>query len=320
MAHRVAVAIVDGVNAFEFAVACEVFGIVRPELGVDWYDFAMCAPNRRARANGGLELGTPHDLDVLATADTVIVPSGEPDGSAPTALLDALRAAHANGARMLSFCSGAFSLAEAGLLDGRRATTHWHYTAQFRRRFPMVDLDPNVLFVDDGDVLTSAGTAAGIDLSLHVVRCDYGADVARAVARRMVVPPHRDGGQAQYIDGPRAPRVEGNGLPAVLDHARAHLGEELTVADLAARAMMSERTFARRFREEVGTTPFRWLVGERLLSATELLETTDWDVERIARATGFGTATNLREHFRRARKTTPSAYRRAFRGEPTGAG
>jgi AraC family transcriptional regulator, transcriptional activator FtrA len=314
MAHTVAAVIADGANPFEFAVACEVFGIDRSELGVEWYDFRLCAPDRRVLASGGIEIRTGHDLSAVATADTVIVPQGSVRDEPHPDLLAALQAAHQRGGRLASFCTGAFTLAATGLLDGRHATTHWMHAEDFRRRFPRVRLDANVLFVDEGDILTSAGTAAGIDLALHMVRLDYGAGVARAVARRMVVPPHRDGGQAQFIDPPHEPRVAADGLAAVLDWLRGELHREVTVAEMAARAAMSERTFARRFKEETGTTPFRWLLAQRLQRAQELLETTDLDVDRVARRAGFGTAANLRDHFRRELATTPSAYRRTFQG------
>ncbi|MFA9429982.1 GlxA family transcriptional regulator [Egicoccus sp. AB-alg2] len=314
MGHRVAAVVLDEANPFEFSVAAEVFGVHRPEIPGWDYDFRLAAPRRSVRLAGGIELRTPYDIDAVAGADTVVLPALNPFGDVSTDLLDAVRHAHAGGARVVSFCSGAFLVAETGLLDGRRATTHWMYTDLFRERFPRVRLDPNVLFVDEGDVLTSAGTAAGIDLSLHIVRKDLGAEAARVVARRMVVPPHRDGGQAQFIDGAAEPRVRADDLAGVLEWARRHLEEDLSVAVLAGRANMSERTFARRFKESTGTTPFRWLLTQRLQRAQELLETSDLDVDHIAVRAGFGTSTNLREHFRRELRTTPSAYRRCFVG------
>jgi AraC family transcriptional regulator, transcriptional activator FtrA len=310
--HAVAALVLDGANIFEFAVASEVFGVERPEIGRHLYDFTLCAPNGRADLGGGTQLRTPGDLGTVAAADTVILPHGRPHGPVDPDLIDALLAANGNGARLVSFCSGAFTLAATGLLDGRRATTHWLYSEVFRTRFPKVTLDPNVLFVDEGDVLTSAGTAAGIDLALHLVRRDHGAEVARGIARRMVVPPHRDGGQAQYIDPPNQPRVTTDGMAALLDWIRSDLGRDLKVVDMARRAAMSERTFVRRFKEATGTTPFRWVLTQRLQRAQELLETTDLDVDRVADRAGFGTATNLRDHFRRELRTTPSAYRRTF--------
>jgi AraC family transcriptional regulator, transcriptional activator FtrA len=314
MAHRVAAVVLDGANPFEFAVAAEVFGIERPEVGRDLYAFDLCAPTGQARLAGGAQLSTPGDLDTVAAADTVVVPHGGARHEVPPDLLEAMHTAHAGGARLVSFCSGAFTLAATGLLDGRRATTHWMLADEFRRQFPRVTLDPNVLFVDEGDVLTSAGTAAGIDLALHLVRLDHGAAVARGIARRMVVPPHRDGGQAQYIDPPHEPRVVADRMGGLLDWLRSDLRREVTVAEMARRSAMSERTFVRRFKEATGATPFRWLAAQRLQRAQQLLEVTDLDVDRLAAEAGFGTAANLRQHFRRELGTTPSAYRRSFSG------
>lgn len=314
MAHSVVAVVFDGINPFEFAVACEVFGIDRPEIGVPWYDFRVCAATPRVATNGGFVMEVAHGLEAIATADTVVVPAGQrPPEGGDRDLLEALRAAHARGARIISFCSGAFALAEAGLLDGRRATTHWMYTDEFRARFPRVRLDPDVLFVDDGDLLTSAGTAAGIDLALHVVRLDHGAEVANAVARRMVVPPHRDGGQAQYVTAPHVPNETDQGAIArLLDELRGDLDADLDVDAMAARVAMSRRTFARRFKEATGTTPARWLSRQRVEHAQQLLESTDLDVELVAHRSGLGTGVTLREHFRRELGTTPTAYRRTF--------
>lgn len=314
MRHRVAVAVADGTHPFEFAVACEVFGLERPELGGNPYELWLCTPSGGVALQGGAQLRGTHGFDALADADTVIVPYG-PVGAEPDAeVVAALCQAYDNDARLVSFCSGAFALAATGLLDGRRATTHWMHAEAFRRRYPRVRLDPNVLFVDEGRLLTSAGTAAAIDLALHLVRRDHGAEAARVVARRMVVPPHRDGGQAQFIAPAHEPRVEADELATLLDWMAANAHRELTVAQMAARAAMSERTFARRFKEATGTTPFRWLLTQRLRRAQELLETSDLDVEQVAGHAGFGTAANLREHVRRELGTTPSAYRRTFGG------
>lgn len=312
MAHTVAVYVPAGVNPFEAAVACEVFGIERPELGTAWYDFRLCAHNRVARTSTGMTWHTDFGIDELARADTIIIPVGRDNDPGRPEVVEALEAGHARGARIVTYCTGAFTLAETGLLDGRRATTHWMYAAEFRRRFPRVRLEPNVLFVDEGQILTSAGTAAGIDLSLHIVRSDHGAEAARVVAKRMVVPPYRDGGQAQFINPPHQPRIDANGLAGTLDWVLEHLHEELTIADMSEHALMSERTFARRFRETTGTTPFRWLTAQRLRYAQELLESTDLDVEQIAFRAGFGSSANLRDHFRRALGTAPSSYRRTF--------
>jgi AraC family transcriptional regulator, transcriptional activator FtrA len=314
VAHRVAVVVTDGTHPFEFAVACEVFGLERPELRHDPYALRLCMTKGGVRLHGGLRVSDGDELRALAQADTVIVPHGQADGAPDAEIVGALLDAYTRGARLVSFCSGAFVLAATGLLDGRRATTHWMYAEAFRRRFPRVRLDPNVLFVDEGRLLTSAGTAAAIDLSLHLVRLDHGADVAQAIARRMVVPPHRDGGQAQFIAPAHHPRVDGSELAGLLDWLAENAHRDIPVAEMASRAAMSERTFARRFKEATGATPFRWLLGQRLRKAQALLETSDLDVEQVARRTGFGTGANLREHFRRELATTPTAYRRAFRG------
>ena len=314
MPHHVVTLAVDDTSLFELGVATEVFGFERPEIATGLYEYTLCARDRRARLEGGLELPTAAGLEALADADTVLVPNGAPRGTTDPVVLDALRDAHGRGARIVSFCTAAFTLAEAGLLDGRCATTHWKYADLFRARFPRVRLDPNVLFVDEGDVLTSAGSAAGLDLALHLVRADHGAGIAAAIARHLVVPPHREGGQAQYIDPPHQPLVDGDRLAEVLEQVTRELHEDIGVPEMAARAAMSERTFARRFKEATGTTPFRWLLSQRLQRARQLLETTDLDVDRIASRAGLGTAANLRDHFRRELGTTPTAYRRAFRG------
>ena len=314
--HRVVAAISPGVNPFELAVASEVFGLVRPEVGPDWYDFTIAAATAEPIAiGGGASLVAGGGLDDVEAADTVIVPNASPAGASTSpAMLEALRAAHAAGARMMSFCSGAFALAEAGILDGRRATTHWVYAPDLAARYPQIDVQDNVLFVEDGEVLTSAGTAAAIDLSLHVVRLDRGAEVANAVARRMVVPPHRDGGQAQYVARPVVDSCDpADDLAPVLEWALAHLDEPLTVDELASRALMSPRTFARRFQAAVGTTPLQWILRQRVHRAQELLETTELPLERVAQEAGLGTAANMRLHLRRVAQTSPSAYRRTFR-------
>jgi AraC family transcriptional activator FtrA len=251
-------------------------------------------------------------LSALRRAGTIVIPGWrDADERPPEALLRAVRAAHARGARLVSICSGVFVLAAAGLLDGRRATTHWRYVDRLRERHPRVRVEPNVLYVDDGDVLTSAGSAAGIDLCLHVVRRDYGAEVANQVARRLVVPPQREGGQAQYVPRPVRSRSDGQALAGVLDWAQARLDQSLTVESLARRAAMSPRTFARRFREETGTTPHQWLTHQRLLDAQRRLEATSDSVDSVAQEVGLGAAA-LRLHFRRALGTSPVAYRRRF--------
>jgi transcriptional regulator GlxA family with amidase domain len=313
--HVVAVAVTDGAPIFELATACEVFGITRTDLVDPWYDFRLCAASPIATA-GGLTLAPAYDFSDLTRADTVIVTAmARPSQISPPAeLIAALQAAYARGARIAGICSGAYAMAAAGLLDNRPATTHWMYADEFAARFPAVKLDPDVLYVDDGQVLTSAGTGAGIDLCLHLIEVDHGAAVANMVARRMVVPPHRLGGQAQYVvSSSAAGPIPAPSMSSVLDWARSHLDRPLTVADLAQQAVLSPRTFARRFAEATGTSPLRWLKAERVRLAQQLLETTDEPVERIARRSGFGTAANLRQHFGRATSVSPQAYRRVFR-------
>lgn len=302
----------DGANPFEMGIAMELFGMPRPELEVQWYDFVACAASPRVRIRDGLfTLSCPGTLSDVEHADTVIAPNRpDPLASFDPDVLDALRAAAARGARMVSFCTGTFTLAAAGVLHGHTVTTHWRWTEQFRRLYPNVDLRPDVLFVDDGDVLTAAGSAAAMDLSLHIIRSDHGAAVANAVSRRLVFPMNRDGGQQQFIERP-APTARGTSMADVMQWASAHLHEPLTVSSLAARAAMSPSTFHRRFLAEVGVTPLRWLHGERIDHARTLLETTDLDVEEIARACGFGTATSLRTHFHRQTGLAPTAYRRS---------
>jgi transcriptional regulator GlxA family with amidase domain len=318
--HVIALAVADALPIFELAVPCEVFGIDRSDIVDPWYDFRLCAvQDGPLRTAAGLSIDTPYGIEELATADTVLVPASDRGmiHNPPPHLLDALRAAHERGARIASICNGAYILAAAGLLDGRPATTHWMNRADFAERFPRVDLHADVLYTDDGDILTSAGTGAAIDLCLHLVRRDHGAAVANTVARRMVVPPHREGGQAQYIESPVPPRVDQT-LAPVLDWARGRLGEPLTVADLAARAGVSSRTFARRFNAATGTSPLRWLLRERIRFAQHLLEATDQSVEAVAERAGFGSSANLRGHFGRVVGVPPNGYRKLFasaRGE-----
>src|SRR5437667_1458073 len=299
--HLVAAVVSGEVAPFELAVACEVFGIDRSDLGVPWYRFMVCAAEPPPlRTSSGFTIDTPYGIDDLRRADTIVVPApGLSSRARLEPLLEALRRAHARGARIMSVCTGAFVLAEAGLLDGRRVTTHWAHAEELARRYPKVHVDPGVLYVDDGDILTSAGTAAGIDLCLHIVRLDYGADIANYVARRMVVPPHRDGGQAQFVADPVPDLAPEDPFATTLVWVMEHLHEPLVVDDLARRSAMSPRSFARRFRATTGTTPHQWLLRQRVLLAQRLLETTDLPVEVIAARSGFGTAANLRQHFQR---------------------
>jgi transcriptional regulator GlxA family with amidase domain len=314
--HLVVTVLGEDPSLFEIAVASEVFGIRRPELADPWYEhrLAAAAPSPLVSSDG-LALSTAYGLEQLDVADTIVIPGWRFRSHPPRDdLLDGLRAAHRRGARLISVCTGAFVLAAAGLLDGRRATTHWMYAAELAQRYPNVEVDPRVLYVDAGDVLTSAGTAAGIDLLLYVVRQDYGAEVANGLARRMVVSPHRDGGQAQFVDTPVPPTSGGaDTLADILDWMLENLDQPLKVDELAHKAAMSPRTFARRFLAVTGTTPHQWLVSQRIILAQRLLETTDEPVERIASRCGFGTAAALRAQFQREVSTSPVAYRSAFR-------
>jgi transcriptional regulator GlxA family with amidase domain len=314
MLKNVAVVALDGVAPFELGVMCEVFGIDRSAQGLPTYDFAVCAAEPPPiRTSIGFTIDTPYGLDRLEEADLVALPASPYDrGDLPEELLAALRRAVERGARVMSVCSGAFVLGAAGLLDGRRCTTHWMHAEELAARFPAAKVDPAVLYVDDGNVLTSAGTAAGIDLCLHLVREEQGEKVANAIARRMVVPPHRDGGQAQYVDMP-IPQARADTLEELLAWMTANLDQDMTIESLAARALMSPRTFARRFRAETGTTPHHWLTGQRVLFAQRLLEETEETIDVVAERAGFGNAATLRHHFGRWRHTTPQAYRRLFR-------
>ena len=309
---KIVALVFDGVVAFDLATPAQVFGHPAERRR---YAFSVCTPRPGPVAtHTGFAIVAEHGLEALAAADTVVVPGHEEvEREWPEPALEALRAAHARGARVASVCTGAFVLAAAGLLDGRRATTHWYDAPRLAALHPRVDVDADVLYVDEGDVLTSAGVAAGIDLCLHMVRADHGAERANRVARRIVVAPHRSGGQAQFVERP-LPAAPGDGLERTRAWALERLGEPLTVADMARHAVMSERSFARRFRAETGTTPVRWLIEQRVAHARRLLESTDLPVEAVAAESGFGTAAGLRDHFGRAVRTTPTAYRRAFRG------
>jgi transcriptional regulator GlxA family with amidase domain len=310
--QRVAALVLPGVAPFELGVVCEAFGLDRSDMGVPRSEFTLVTPSPgMVPTNLGFALEVTQPLSAAADADLVCVPAVS-RAEVPEAALDLLRETVARGARVMSVCSGAFVLGEAGLLDGRHCTTHWMHTEELKRRHPQAIIDPMVLYVEDGPVLTSAGTAAGIDLCLHILRQEYGDDVAGIVARRMVVPPHRDGGQAQYIEDPLPePPVS---LAPLLDWLKEHLAEEITVADMAHRMWMSPRTFARRFAAETGTAPYKWLLHQRVSAAARLLEVTDLPLDEVARQVGLGDATLLRHHFKALRGTTPSAYRTNFAG------
>ena len=326
--HRVAVLALPGVIPLDLGAPTQVFWAARAAAslgssgaegtasGHAYYSVATCTPDGGpVRTSADFTVVAEHDLGLLAKSDTVVVPGirdGSPAFSGTPEVCAALRAAHARGARVMSICTGAFVLAAAGLLDDRPATTHWAFADRFRRRYPRVKLDPDVLFVDDGEILTSAGVAAGMDLCLHVVRRDHGSEVANRAARRCVVPPWRDGGQSQFIERP---------LPAQGDAttggtrawALSRLGQPLDLADLAGHARMSVRTFTRHFRDETGMSPGRWLQRQRVELARRLLESTDLPIERVAAQAGFGTAASLRQHLHAAVGVSPAAYRRTFR-------
>ncbi|MCX5015229.1 helix-turn-helix domain-containing protein [Streptomyces sp. NBC_00555] len=309
--RTVALAVTDGMLHFELSMAIEVFGSDLTHIVDPWYHFSLCGSS--AVQVDRFRLEPDHGLDHLAHADTVIVPGwADTDVDPPAELVDAVRAAHTAGARVVSLCTGAFVLAAAGLLDGKRATTHWAHTGELARRHPKVTVDPDVLYVDNGDVLTSAGKAAAMDLCLHLVRLDHGSSNANKIARRLVVPPHRDGGQAQFIATP-VPAAGNNPLATLFPWALGRLDEPLTVEDLARQARMSSRHLGRHFKSLTGTTPLQWLHIQRIRHAQELLETTDDTIDTIATATGMGTATTLRRHFHRTVGVPPDAYRRTFR-------
>ncbi|GGA30551.1 GlxA family transcriptional regulator [Dyella nitratireducens] len=312
--HPVKVAIVafDQIRPFHLSVPCAVFGETAAEL----FQVRVCAAEPgELRTASGFSIATRYGLRELANADVIVVPSWRnPREAAPEPLLAALRRAHKRSATIVGLCLGAFVLADAGVLDGKLATTHWRWTELFKQRFPNVRLDPNVLYVDQGNIITSAGTAAGIDCCLHVVRRQYGAEVTNRIARTLVVPPHRQGSQAQYIEQPVLAQATDTSLTKALNWAARHLDQSHTLDSLAARALMSRRSFTRHFRQHTGTTVGQWLLSQRLSLAQRMLETTDQPIERIAERTGFGTALSMRQHFGVAFNTTPSMYRREFRG------
>ena len=313
MLRSVAVLVLPELAVFEFGVLCEVFGLDRSDDGLPVLDFRVCGTEagRPISTTGGVDVVPRYGLDGLRGADLVAVPATRMR-EFPEEALQALRDAEADGAMMLSVCSGVFVLAEAGILNGRKVASHWHSVDELRARYPQVEVDPDVLYVDDGNLVTSAGTAAGIDACLHLVRRELGSAVVNGIARRMVVPPQREGGQRQFVDQP-VPECSADSLAPVLDWMLAHLDVEHTVADMAARATMSERTFARRFLAEAGTTPLRWLTRQRVLHARRLLEDTDLSVDAVAERCGFGSATLLRHHFRKVVGVAPADYRRTFR-------
>jgi transcriptional regulator GlxA family with amidase domain len=313
--HHVVALCLEGVVAFDLAAPAQAFSVASTAEGKPRYKFATCSlDGRELSSTTGFGVVPKGDVGLLKLADTVVVPASLAGFSPPPEAIEALRAAADRGARVISVCTGAFVLAHAGLLDGRRATTHWAFAEEMARRFPAVEVDAGALYVDEGQVMTSAGLSAGIDLCLHAIRQDCGAAVGEQVARHMVAAPHREGGQAQFIERPRLGALEGaaGSLEGTRRWAAERLDEPLDVAAMAEHASVSPRTFARRFREETGTTPLQWLLGQRVQEARRLLEQTDLPIDAVAWRAGFGTAASLRDHFRRITATTPSAYRRSF--------
>ena len=311
--HLVVALAYDRLCTFEFGCTVELFALERPELGVDWYQFAVCAIEPGPiRAAGGFTNDAPYQPDLLERADTIVIPGWrDADEAPPEALLALLRAAHARGARLCSICSGVFVLAAAGLLDGRRATTHWRYADKLARRYPAIEVLPDDLYVDSGQVITSAGSAAGLDMLLHLVRRDYGAHVGNLVAQRLIVAPHREGGQAQFLPRPMAHDEKGR-LTRLMDWIRTHPADDHSVASMAQRAHMSERTLQRQFQDATGFAPIEWLTRERIALVKDMLETSGIPLAQMAEKAGFGSEESLRRHFRRLTATTPAAYRRQF--------
>ncbi len=311
--HRVVALAYDRLCTFEFACTVEMFALERPELDVDWYEFAVCAIEPGPiRAAGGIVISAPFAPELLETADSIIIPGWrDADEEPPAQLLEWLRAAHARGTRLCTICSGVFVLAAAGLLDGLPATTHWRYVERLKQRYPRIDVRPDDLYVDAGQIITSAGSAAGLDMLLHVIRRDHGARVGNQVAQRLVVAPHREGGQAQFLPRPMA-RGEQGRLARLMEWLRAHPEQDHSIKSMAQRAAMSPRTLQRHFQEATGLGPIEWLIHERVAVVKDLLEIDDLPLARIAQQAGFGSEESLRHHFRRLTATTPGAYRRQF--------
>lgn len=310
----VAALVYDQLCTFEFGCVVEVFALARPELEVDWYRFAVCSSERgQVRAAGGVKVEVPYTLALLDRADTIIVPGWrDPDEVPPEPLLRKIRAAYARGARLCSICSGVFVLAWAGVLDGKTATTHWRLTDKLVANFPLIKVEPNSLYVDEGQILTSAGSASGLDMMLHLVRKDHGSRVANLVAQRLIIPPHRDGGQAQFVPRPMLVDEKGR-LSKLMSYVRAHPAAEHTVDTLAQRAAMSPRTLQRQFREATGLSPYDWVIRERVLVAKEMLERSELGLDAIGERAGFGSEESFRRHFRRIAQTSPTAYRSSFK-------
>ncbi len=311
--HLVVALAYDNLCTFEFGCAVEMFSLARPELGIDWYRFAVCAEERGAvRAAGGISVQGSHGLAMLGRADTIIIPGWQGADVAPSqALVRRLAAAHRRGARIATICSGVFLLAATGLLDGKAATTHWRYADLLQARYPEIDVRPNSLYIDEGQLLTSAGSAAGLDMMLHLVRRDHGPRVANQVAQRLVVAPHRLGDQAQFVARP-VPLDEAARLARLMDWVRAHPADDLTLSSMAERAAMSVRTLQRQFQQSLGMSPVDWLIRERVEVARQLLETTTRPMAQVSSLAGFGSDESFRRHFRQATGASPQAYRRQF--------
>ncbi|KAA1012957.1 transcriptional regulator FtrA [Paraburkholderia panacisoli] len=312
--HLVVALAYDRLCTFEFGCVTELFALERPELGVDWYRFAVCAGEAGPiRAAGGITIAAPYTLKLLERADTIVIPGWrDADEVPPEPLLRKIRTAYERGARLCSICSGVFVLAAAGVLDGKTVTTHWRYAAKLQQRYPQLHVQPDALYVDEGRIITSAGSAAGLDMLLHLVRRDHGIAVANRVAQRLVAPPHREGGQAQFVPRPMPPDDSGR-LAKLMDWVRAHLAAPHTLRSLAERAAMSPRTLQRQFHDATGMAPYEWLVRERVAFARELLEgQAPLPMARVAELAGFGSEESLRRHFRRIALTSPGAYRRRF--------
>jgi transcriptional regulator GlxA family with amidase domain len=317
MLRNVSIVVLPDAAVFELGVLCELFGYDRTAEGLPAYDFAVCSPDGGpVRTHAGFSISPSHDLKPVADADLVAVVPYDVDREPPAEVLQALRDARDRGAWVMSVCTGAFALGAAGLLDDRRCTTHWRHTDALARRYPAAKVDPDVLYVADGKILTSAGTAASVDAGLHLVRLEHGSAIATTLARRMVVPPHRDGGQAQFIETPVV-SLQCDTLQPIIEHVLETLDQPHTVDTMAELAHMAPRTFARRFRAETGVTPHDWLTGQRLLLARRLLEDSDMGIDAIAVHAGFGSSATLRHHFGQRLDTTPQAYRATFKARVT---
>ncbi len=314
--HLVVALVYDQLCTFEFGCTVELFALERPELGVNWYDFAVCATETGPiRAAGGVTISAPYPLDLLDNANTIVIPGWrDADELPPAPVLNKIRAAYERGARLCSICSGVFVLAASGVLDGMHATTHWRYAERLARRYPAIKVQADALYVDAGQIITSAGSAAGLDMLLHLVRRDYGAKIGNMVAQRLVVAPHREGGQAQFVPRPMAHDETGR-LAKLMDWLRAHPALPHTITSMAQQALMSPRTLQRQFHEATGLGPTEWLIHERVAIVKDLLEMPEIPLVQVAELAGFGSEESLRRHFRRLVATSPGAYRRRFNSD-----